>query len=173
MTDKAEKKAGSIIQSWWNENLRPQTDTGLARGLRARLRRAVHAVDALAEPQAIALYDALDRRVDATTFAALLPVLASVEKHDPRRIARLFGMGESPALSELRFQRLIRSCDPEELATALRRALPRVEHACNIAALSEDFLGWSERVRIRWCLDYFGKASAETSQASSQMEETA
>lgn len=171
MTDQARGRAGAIIETWWRQTLRP--DTGPARGLRARLRRATDAVDVLSEPQAVALYDALGRRAAVADFAALLPVLAHVETNRAERIAKRFGAGEPRPLTELRFRRLIRSDGPEELAVALRRALPLIDHGCNVAALCDDFLNWNERTRIRWCLDYYGKAPPEPLHADAQTEETA
>ncbi|MFG1479834.1 type I-E CRISPR-associated protein Cse2/CasB [Xanthobacter sp. V4C-4] len=170
--DKPDKSDGAIILGWWRANLRPDPDFGLARGLRARLRRATHVVDVLAEPQVIALHDALGRRHDPVRLAALASLLAAVERHDGHRIARALGAGDAPPLSHLRFQRLIRS-DGDALALALRRALPLVGHACNVAALGEDFLRWDERVRVRWCFDYFGKAPPDAAPAVSETEETA
>ncbi|MFG1223760.1 type I-E CRISPR-associated protein Cse2/CasB [Xanthobacter wiegelii] len=168
--DKSDKSNGAIILGWWRANLRPDPDTGPARGLRARLRRATHVVDVLAEAQVIALHDALGRRHDPTRLAALVPVLAAVKRPDGPRIARAVG-GEEPRLSHLRFQRLIRS-DNQELALGLRRALPLVDHTCNVAALGEDFLKWNERIRVRWCFDYFGKMPPDASDAAPETEET-
>ena len=65
-------------------------------------------------------------------------------------------------MSELRFQRLIRTTDPEDLAVALRRALPLVGHACNVATLGSDLLHWNEDTRIRWCFHYFGATAPTT-----------
>ncbi len=152
---------GAIIMRWWRANLRPEDDTSSARALRARLRRADRALDVLCEPAVIALHQALGARSprDPRDLAALVTVLAGIETYTSQRLARAFGVGEEPALSNLRFQRLIRSQDRPALAVALRRALPFVGRACNVAALGEDFLRWGEAVRIRWCFDYFGKAS--------------
>jgi len=130
-------------------------------------------VDILAEPQVIALYDALGRRHDPARLAALVPVLAAVETERRQRIAGAFGAGEEPPLSQLRFQRLIRSTESGELARALRRALSLIDPACNVAALGADFLRWDEQVRMRWCFDYFGKAPPDALAAASETEETA
>ncbi|MDR0809099.1 MAG: type I-E CRISPR-associated protein Cse2/CasB [Gemmobacter sp.] len=155
----ATKTLGQITFGWWKKNLRPDDDTGPARALRARLRRADHVTDILAEARVIALHDLLDRRTDPQTLAALAQVLAHVERHEGRRIAEAFGgESETKALSPPRFQRLIRSKGRQELATGLRRALPLVGRACNVAALAEDILFWGEKPRIRWCFDYYGAA---------------
>ena len=152
------KTPGQIALGWWKRHLRPDDDTGPARALRARLRRADHVTDVLAESRVIWLHDLLDRGTDPLTLAALAQVLAHVERHDARGVAQSFGAGDPKALSALRFQRLIRAEDRQELATGLRRALPLIGRACNVAALADDILFWGEKIRIRWCFDYYGAA---------------
>lgn len=164
------KTPGQVALGWWQRNLRPDEDTGTARALRARLRRADHVTDVLAEGLVIDLYDRLDRRADPLTLAALAQVLAHVERHESRRIAQAFGAGDPRALSPLRFQRLIRSGDRQELATGLRRALPLIGGACNVAALAEDILFWGEKPRIRWCFDYYGAAPPRPAAAEEKAE---
>ncbi|SIT84534.1 type I-E CRISPR-associated protein Cse2/CasB [Pontibaca methylaminivorans] len=166
----ATKNPGQIALGWWKQTLRPDDDTGPARALRARLRRADHVTDILAEGRVIELHDRLGRKTDALTLAALAQVLAHVERHDGRRIAQVFGAGDPEALSPLRFQRLIRSDDRRELATGLRRALPLAGRACNVAALAEDILFWGEKSRIRWCFDYYGAAPPRPAAAEEETE---
>lgn len=165
---------GQIVLRWWKANLRPDTDTGAVRGFRARLRRADTALEMLAEQRVIALHETLGEYAprDPLVLAALAQLVASVEGNKPQRIARIFGGGEEPVLSNLRFQRLIRIDKRPELAVALRSALPLIDNACNVASLVEDFLFWSERVRIRWCFDYFGKASPDATVTEAATEET-
>ena len=171
-------ETGKIVLGWWRKSLRPgeEMETGEVRGFRARLRRAQGPLQVLAEPRSVALYDELTtargRRLDPIKFAALAHLLASVKQHESRRIARAFGMGETPALSPLRFQHLIRIEAPEPLGEALRRALPLIGHSCNVAALADDFLYWNEQIRAGWCFDYFGKASPEMPVAVPETEET-
>jgi CRISPR system Cascade subunit CasB len=173
MTKTAESP-GRIVLCWWKENLRPDTETGAVRGFRARLRRADAALEALAEQRVIALHEALGEHSprDPLVLAALAQLMASIEANKPQRIARIFGGGDQPTLSNLRFQRLIRIKNRPELAVALCSALPLIDNACNVAALAEDFLFWSERIRIRWCFDYFGKASPDAPASEAAIEET-
>ena len=63
------------------------------------------------------------------------------------------GMPE-PALSALGFQRLMRASD-DELTGALRRAIVAAERTCNVAALGEDLMFWSDKIRGRWSFQYF------------------
>lgn len=166
----ATKRPGQIALGWWKQHLRPDDDTGPARALRARLRRADHVTDILAEGRVIELHDRLGRRADPRTLAALAQVLAHVERHDGHRVAQTFGFGDPKALSPLRFQRLIRSDDRSELATGLRRALPLAGRTCNVAALAEDILFWGEKPRIRWCFDYYGAAPPRMVAAEEETE---
>ena len=175
MTGK-QTETGKIVLGWWRQSLRPESETGAVRGFRARLRRAHGLLEIVSEPQFIALHDDLaaawKKRPDPVALAALAHLLASVKKNAPHRIAQIFGMGDRPALSQLRFQHLIRTDALPELGEDLRRALPMIDYACNVAALADDFLNWNEQTRARWCFDYFGKASPETPAAAPEMEET-
>jgi len=161
-----ERGRGAIILSWWQTALADRGQ-GRARALAARLRRA-GGVEALAEPE---VHD-LARRLglgrgarDAARLVRLVQVLAWVREHTGARLAARLG-GHDPALSHLRFQRLMRA-GPDEIAPALRRALPMVERSCNVAALGADLLDWDhpewgEVARTRWCFEYFGAPAPQT-----------
>lgn len=156
MTESRDRRC--VIAAWWRANL-GNRDSGRARALAARLRRAT-GVEALAEPE---VHD-LARRLglhpgDAGRLALLATVLAEVRTEAPERLARRLG-GPEPALSQLRFQRLLRARD-EEFAAQLRRALPMADRRCDVGALGRDLLGWDhpergDRIRADWCFDYFG-----------------
>lgn len=152
----SDETVGAVALGWWGRALRPAEDGGAARALRARLRRARGAADALAEQAVIDLYDRLGGRVAPDALAALAQVLAHVERHEGRRVASAFGAGDPKALSPLRFQRLIRADDRGALAQGLRRALPMIGHSCNVPALAADLVFWAVPVRVRWCFDYYG-----------------
>lgn len=153
--------AGTAILSWWRRALRPAEDTSAARGLRARLRRADGALAVLAEPavhELVAARPRLRKRPEA--LATLVQVLALVEAHDRRSLARVLGAGDPAAMSPLRFQALIR-CEGADLGRALRRALPMAGHCCDVARLGQDILNWDdpdrgEALRAGWYFDYFG-----------------
>lgn len=61
---------------------------------------------------------------------------------------------DKPAVSELRFQRLLESPDIDALFTGLRRALPLCKHRVAVKSLAQDVLGWNDTVRKRWAYDY-------------------
>ena len=61
---------------------------------------------------------------------------------------------ERPAVSPLRFQRLLESPDLDALFTGLRRVLPLLQQPIAIAALANDVLFWGDKVKKRWAYDY-------------------
>lgn len=153
------KTPGQSVLGWWGRNIGDR-EIPTARALSARLRRAVSPIDVLAEPAVHDLSRVLDLR-DAARLVRLVQVLAEVREHTSRTLAQRMGTDDPPALSSLRFQRLIRAED-EALTTALRRALPLVDRTCNVAALGQDLLFWNEPTRARWCFHYFGAAAPQS-----------
>lgn len=70
--------------------------------------------------------------------------------------------GGAPAVSELRFQRLMQSPRLDDLYVGLRRAMPLLgqrdgrANAVDMSALAHDLLTWGPDVRKAWVYDYFG-----------------
>ncbi|MGV6819050.1 MAG: type I-E CRISPR-associated protein Cse2/CasB [Parvularcula sp.] len=166
---------GDTIYKWWWTNL-GNRDSGRARGLAARLRRAT-SIDVLMEPEVHELAQRLKLKSrDADRLVRLVQVLAEVRENGGRRLAQRLGEGEPPPLSPLRFQRLLRS-QGEELTTAMRRALSMVKYQCNIASLGRDLLywdhpQWDDETRTQWAFDYFGapRPNDETDKQQNHME---
>jgi len=156
---------GDLIKAWWEKHIQDR-ESGRARGLAARLRRA-EGVEPLAEPEVHELAAKLGlNRHGAKRLVDLVQVLAELREHSAQSLAaRLGGRDEEArAMSPLRFQRLLRSRE-DEFATQVRRALALVDRTCNVAALGRDLLTWDhpewgDAVRIRWSFDYFGASSA-------------
>lgn len=151
-----------ILTDWWRKALRPPEDSGAARGLRARLRRADHGLDVLAQPAVHDLVAAAPwLRHQPQGLIRVVQVLSHVERNAPASLARVLGAGDPPPMSPARFERLMR-CDADELARALRRALGLTDGACHVGGLGRDVLNWDrdadERIRRNWYFDYF-KAS--------------
>ncbi len=150
----------ATIAGWWRENI-ANRERGRARALAARLRRAA-VTEALAEPEVHALARRLElgrHRADAARLARLVQVLAHLREDAGPTLAARLG-GPEPALSHLRFQRLLRA-QGDELTAALRRALPMVDRRANVGRLGQDLLiwdhpEWGETARRNWCFDYFG-----------------
>ena len=154
---------GGICLGWW----RWLTDKNIGRSRSdlARLKRAGGEVDTLAIR---AVHD-LNLQLAAAGYGLrqqpgrlvlITGTLAQVKEHTGVRLAQHMGAGDPKALSEIRFDRLIRTHNPAELATQLRRALAVVEHRANVARLARDLLYWGDATRAAWCFDYYGASHA-------------
>ncbi len=149
----------NVTYEWWKTAL---SDSGPGKAARAKLRRATTPAEILSIAQVHDLYAALGRNISPDRLALIAATLARVRESDPKPLARLFGQknGETPALSEMRFQTLIRTTDPVALLTPLRRALAVVGNRANISRLACDLYYWGEKIRVKWCFDYYGAPSA-------------
>lgn len=156
---------GQIIRHWWGEYLGDR-DSGAAKGLAARLRRA-DPLQVLCEPAVHVLASRLDTR-EPERLTRLVRVLAELRGDNKDRLAKRLG-GPEPVLSLMRFQRLMRS-DSEALTTALVRAvhyLKTESRSCSIAALGSDLWFWDDRTRAKWTFDYFAAPQPESLEQSS------
>jgi CRISPR system Cascade subunit CasB len=146
---------GSIVLGWWSQNI-GNREAAHARALSARLRRA-GSVEVLGERAVIELAEKLGIGANnprLPRFISMVRLLAELRTHDGTPLARRVG-GSDPELSELRFQRLLRS-EGEEFEDLMRRAILMANRGCNVAAFGGDVLHWGEAVRQRWCFQYFG-----------------
>lgn len=66
----------------------------------------------------------------------------------------------SPAVSELRFLRLLDSRDLDGLYGSLRRVLPLMEHKVDVLLLTNDVLFWGDEVRKRWAYAYYERLAS-------------
>jgi len=146
---------GKVTYEWWNAAL---SDSGSGKAARAKLRRTTTPAEILSIAQVHDLYTALGRSISPDRLALIAATLARVRESDPKPLARLFGQknGETPALSEMRFQTLIRTTDPAALIAPLRRALAVVGNRANVGHLARDLYYWGENIRVKWCFDYYG-----------------
>ena len=173
MTDK--KSVGDVVVKWHRSSFRD--DRGEGRAVRARLRRCESPAEALAvaathhlnaELKEIGCFPKPDQlALLATTFSRLRGI-------DGGRLAELFGKPKAKdgprALSELRFQSLIRIHSHRGLMAPLRRSLAVLgsDAACSGRALAQDLYRWNDDVRNSWCFQYFGAgfAAANTEDTS-------
>ena len=151
MTDLTYSDKKELLRSWWWTHL-GNRDVSHCRSRSAKWRRG-EVLTILADQALHTL--AKDLNLSLTHAPALLRVsqtLAYVREVGsglPRRLG-----GAEPVLSPLRFERLIRS-DDAHIATAVRRALPLVNHACDPGQLALDMLYWTNKTRTRWTFEYF------------------
>lgn len=149
------------------------SNDGLSRAGRARLRRAATPTEAFLLPEVAGdlrwrVMKALDgmqaNDFNAVRLGLCAGILAEVKAN--RRgdlLAVQFGQkqhGDRRKLSEMRFRRLIASKDHQELYLPLKRVVKLCE-ACDVGVLGADLWFWSERVRIQWTYQYYGDATAE------------
>ena len=157
---------GGVAAAWWHRTFRDEHGSG--RASRARLRRCVSPVDAIAIE---AVHDlnghlrAAGHRPRADRLALLAITLAHVEEDGRSPLAELLGIrptkGAPRALSELRWQALIRITQPGELVTPLRRATAVVRHRpIHVGAPAGDLYRWNDSTRAKWCFQYFGAGAA-------------
>lgn len=145
---------GKILFDWWQ---------GLDQdhASRAVLRRA-------SSPTEVALtaaYQRLCRRVGVSDwpawqqdrFAVVAGVLAHVKINDGRSPAKAMSQAtpaeDRPAVSELRFLRLLDAPDSDTLFSAVRRVLPLMR-SVDVIALANDLLHWGDAVKKKWAYGY-------------------
>lgn len=147
--------SGEVIRKWWDQN---RSDDGHGRAFAARMRRAGSVAEVLSMAEVLDLSKRLGGDLGPYRLALVAQSVALVKENGKLRLAAGLG-GADPdkrALSELRFRRLVTAPDDDALRLAIRRVLPMVNHACDVAALGEDLRFWGERKASDWCFDYYG-----------------
>mgnify|MGYP002780283992 CR=1 FL=1 len=165
---------------WWHRFCGP---AAVDRGVRARLRRARNAQEALGEPAAIVLVRMLRAAPsdavhdDERTHRALdlARVLACVrEDAAGTRLMREAGwasfpgdrafaevpVADRPRLSPQRFRRLLVATGGEEVVRAFTRLIELLDGRASVTQLRWDFLLWThpergDEIRRRWAFEYF------------------
>jgi CRISPR system Cascade subunit CasB len=158
------------------------------RGHRARLRRAPRLEHVLLEKPVFQLLEGLGemrsyalQQNEQIWLPLLAGTLANVEnglaplesesKSSSQSLARRLGMAaakpgsKTAPMSELRFQRMMKSSDPEDFYLQIRRALRLANGTVDVATLAEDVLAWyaehdlqtqpANAMRFRWARDYY------------------
>lgn len=157
------------LRSWW-ESLDKN------RGDRARLRRAERPEDVLlTEPFFHFLQQMPESWAESERLVSSALVAAALSHVRERRDGNTFAGqlaspkegGKKAHMSELRFQQLQKSRDPEEFFRRLLRAIQLAERRVNIFSLAESILHWmneyrygadrepQKRLSVRWATDYY------------------
>jgi CRISPR system Cascade subunit CasB len=165
------KEAGTRekLRSWW-ESLDKN------RGDRARLRHAERPEDVLLTEAFFRFLQQMPEEwakpEDLLSSAMVVAALSHVkEPRDgetfPTQLASPKQGEKRPRMSELRFQQLQKSRDPEEFFRRLLRAIGLAESKVNILSLAESILHWmneyryganrepQKRLAVRWATDYY------------------
>ncbi len=152
---KPDAPMGQILEKFWQ---------GLDedKGGRAQLRRcktvnevvmvpAFHRLCSRVRPLMKGEHDGWEMRM-----AAIAGLLAHVRKLEPHKtLAKQMAMGgDTPAVSELRFRRLLQR-NREEFYVALIRTLGLLDKKANLLDLACSVYYWGDSERKRWAFAYF------------------
>lgn len=164
-----ETKSREKLLSWW-ESLDKN------RGDRARLRRAERPDDVLLTEPFFRFLQQMPEEwatpEELLSSAIVAAALSHVkEQRDGETFATQLALpkqgGKKARMSELRFQQLQKSRDPEEFFRRLLRAVRLAESRVNIISLAESILHWmneyshgidrepQKRIAVRWATDYY------------------
>jgi len=138
------------------------------KGERAELRRCRTTTDVAFTQAFYRFLRAIDKknRSNIDQLALIAGVLAHVKKNDPsKRIAEQMASpksGINARVSGLRFRRLLKIDNREELYQALVRLIHLLDGTANIYSLAESAFYWSERTRKDWAYDYYTTSPQES-----------
>lgn len=100
-------------------------------------------------------------RARRLSLAIVAAVVSHVRMDRPNTaVAGAMGAGTKPAVSDLRFRRLLATTDPEDLRRGLVRAVHLLERTADVGALAEAIFYWGDPVRLRWAEDYYRSVTA-------------
>jgi CRISPR system Cascade subunit CasB len=71
------------------------------------------------------------------------------------------GKGDSARVSGLRFRRLLKVKDQEELFTAFGRIIALLGESVNLQSMAQSVYFWNDITRKQWAFDYYSKAPSE------------
>jgi CRISPR system Cascade subunit CasB len=142
------------------------------RGERAELRRCNSITKVAFSPAYHQLRHSLMQfgAVNADRLAVVAAVLSHVKEdvkgNDPKpTVAWQMAMpvvgGERARVSGLRFRRLLKIDDPEELMSAMIRTVRLLGGTINVNNLAQSLYWWNERTKKAWAFDYYEHAPSE------------
>jgi CRISPR system Cascade subunit CasB len=167
-----ESTDGKRLLLWWESLDRN-------RGDRARLRRAQRLDDVLLTAPFFQFLQQMPEKWANTEYLLSSAIVAAALSHvkKPRegetfatQLALPKAGGKKARMSELRFQQLQKSRDPDEFFRRLLRAIRLLENEVNILSLTESILHWmseyrygvnkepQKRLSIRWATEYYEQA---------------
>ena len=139
------------------------------RGKRAVLKRAETILEISMSPAFRDIYQKLCAAGWLTTMndvdcqqelAYAIGLLSHIEQHRPNvRITEAMSQSadsDKPAISPLRFKRLLESPDRASLFTGLRRVIPLLgeQPSLDITILVDDIMNWGDKVKTDWSYSY-------------------
>lgn len=157
---KKDSKEVRELTKWWD---------GLDkdRGERAELRRCHTLAEVAFSPAYHRLRQLVERfgRADYDGLALVAGLAARIRSSmDTGSIAEQMASGKhdgSALVSGLRFRRLLKVKDREELFTAMTRTMALLGDAANLQSLAQSVYWWNDETRKRLAFDYYSKALDE------------
>ena len=154
-----------IIRKRWEE-----LQTPACSGHRAKLRRAqspdevamqAHYYSIIAPLLAMDELEPLKRRI-SSHMPSVVGLLAHVKTDDQNRsFAEAMGTkkqgSDQPIVSDLRFRRILRVEDQDELYTTMIRVIRMLDGNVNVTDLATSVFFWNEQTRKRWASLYYLK----------------
>ena len=100
---------------------------------------------------------------DGLALLAGLAAKVKTNTHD-QTIARQMASGKadgSARVSGLRFRRLLKIKEQEELFTAMARIIALLGGAVNLQSLAQSAYFWNDRTRKQWAFEYYSQSPSE------------
>ena len=154
-------RLGDKVFQWWTELVDPGNPT--SRRQRAELRRANTLAEVALTPAYVDLLDRIGEVGGGRPFeqvAAIASVLGEVRREAGARhgdFARTMArtVDRRPAVSELRFRRLLATDEREQLAAQLRRVVPMLDAPVPIPDLALSVYYWGDARKRQWAEQYW------------------
>lgn len=145
---------GKELKKWW-ENLREN------KGIRAEFQRAKNVKDIILLSSFHLACNRFNRFFTnenhwETRLAMILGLLSHVKgEYDGKLAEQMASPGkDSPALSELRFRRLIQ-CDRDEFYVRMIRVIRLLKREANLHDLARSCYYWGDKIKRDWAFGYF------------------
>jgi CRISPR system Cascade subunit CasB len=149
------------LTAWWRK-------LDVNRGDRAELRRCGTPAEVVFTPAYHRLrHDVIRfgavRDDNLATIAGLAARVKSnaVESTIAEQMASGKGDSSKARVSGLRFRRLLKVKDQEELFLALGRVIALLGGSINLQSMAQSVYFWNDRTRKQWAFDYYSKAPSE------------
>lgn len=148
------------ITTWWQ-------DLDNKRGDRAELRRCSTLAEVAFTPAYHRLRVALAKfgPVKADSLALVAGLAARVKNNQPgNSLAEQMATGKadgSAKVSGLRFRRLLKVKESEELFTAMTRVVALLGGTVNLQSLAGSTYYWNDRTRKQWAFEYYSQSPSE------------
>jgi len=156
------RPASGVLMNWWDE-----LDEN--RGDRAVLRRCRNTTEVVFSPAFHRLRLKLSKTGDfnSESLALIAGILSHVKTHDgsanfATQMATPKTEGSNARVSGLRFRRLLKIKDIDELFGSIIRIVNLLDGNLNIYSLAYDLYWWNdERTKKRWAYNYYENAPNE------------